>query len=358
MKEIRVLLTLSITDPSRISKGMKLKVKHIEETDKRITAVVKNDRDITCFVDLETGKYCCSCEDFKFRKVFCKHLVALLMATKKKKEVLEVLKNQKIEEIKNSKISTGSETLDKFFGGGIPGNAVTNIIGSSKIGKTTFAVQVASKLSIETGNPVIYLDTEAMFATVDARKRLVSVFEKRFNGNASIDFVDVRDISTFADYLGLMVEVNPTEKKKRLDAMINYDTEITESPLYELVEAMNYKMIVVDSLSALIKRTIPVPPQQNYPARAAIINVFFGRLDEIASKLNVPVVMINHISRDPTSFDRGKLFGGSAMIYNSKFIVQILAGSKSIYKKFRLLYAPGRKEEEIEVEFRDDYGYV
>ena len=361
MDEIRALLKSGITTVNRVMKGRKIKPERVEQSESKIVAIFKGNknRTVSSSVDLEKGEFFCSCEDYKYRKVFCKHLVSLVLNAKDKRIIFDLMKSKKKQIIASSRISTGSDRLDKFLGGGLPISCVVNLIGRSKIGKSLFATQVASYVSISQNSPVLYIDTEAMFATPEFRNRLTSIFEKRFNGRSNIDFIDVRELDSFADLLGLDIKVLPTESGKRLDALIRYTSFTEDCSLFELVKEIGYKFIVVDSFSALIKRTIPVPPQQNYPARAAIINVLFGRLDEIVEKNRIGCIVINHISTAPDNpYDRGRLFGGSAMIYNSKFILQILGSEKSAKRKFRLLYAPGRREEETEIELRENYGYV
>jgi len=358
-QDLRTLLKLGISSADRVMKGRKIKPSKVEKSDSKIIAIFNKKRTISSSIDLEKGEYFCSCEDHQFRKTFCKHLASLYFNSEDKEEILKALKEKKEQIIASNYISTGSETLDSFLGGGLPVSSITNLVGRSKVGKSLFAAQVASYISIMKDAPALYIDSEAMFATQDARDRVLSFFEKRFNGKSNIDFIEIRDLESFAELLGLDIKILPTESGKRLDALINYTSFTEECSLFEMVKEIEYKFVVVDSFSSLIKRAIPVPPQQNYPARAATMNVLFGRLDEVVEKNGIAGIVVNHISIAPDKpYDRGRLFGGSAMTYNSKFILQILGSERSIKRKFRLLYAPGRREDEIEVELRPDYGYV
>ena len=363
-EEIRVLLKEGLTTPDRLIKGKKIKPKNIEKTNSKVVAVFESKekkRDLVCSIDLESGTFNCSCEDFQYRKILCKHLVSIYLRLPKqmKEKFLSSLREKKETLFKEGTISTGSERLDEFLGGGLPIGSITNLIGSSKIGKSLFCIQCSSLFSITTGKPVLYIDTETTFLSEEVQKRILGFFNKRFNGEASIDFVDIRDLTSFADFLGLNIKILPTETGKRLDAMIQYSTITEESPIFELMKDVGYGMLVIDSFSALIKRAIPVPPQQNFPARAAIINVLFGRLDEIVSKLRIPCITVNHISIAPDNpYAKGRLYGGTAMFYNSKLILQILSGKDKDKRRFRLVYMPGRTEEEIEIELRKDFGYI
>ena len=363
-EEVRFLLKKNLTTPDRLVKGKKIKPKNVEKTDSKIIAVFESEgkkRDLVCSIDLEAGTFNCACEDFQYRKILCKHLVSVYLRLPKeiREKFLTAVKEKKDQVFKEGTISTGSAKLDEFLGGGIPIGAVTNLIGSSKIGKSLFCIQCSSLFSITTGKPVLYIDTEAALISEEVQKRILGFFNKRFNGEASIDFVDIRDLTSFADFLGLNIKILPTETGKRLDAMIQYSTVTEESPIFELIKDVGYGMLVIDSFSALIKRAVPVPPQQNFPARAAIINVLFGRLDEVVSKLRIPCIAVNHISIAPDNpYSKGRLYGGSAMFYNSKLILQILGGKDQNKRRFRLVYMPGRTEEEIEIELKRNYGYV
>ena len=362
--EIRALLKEGITTPDRVIRGKNIKPKSIDKSDSKIMAIFDSDekkRSLVCSIDLESGTFNCSCEDFQYRKVLCKHLISVYLRLSKpiREKFLKSLREKKDKIFKEGTISTGSKKLDEFLGGGLPIGSIANLIGNSKIGKSLFCIQCSSLFSITTGKPVLYCDTEAALISEDVQKRILGFFNKRFNGESAVDFVDIRDLTSFADFLGLNIKILPTETGKRLDAMIQYSTITEESPIFELMKDVGYGMLVIDSFSALIKRAVPVPPQQNFPARAAIINVLFGRLDEIVSRLRIPCIAVNHISIAPDNpYAKGRLYGGTAMFYNSKLILQILGGKDKNHRRFRLVYMPGRTEEEIEIELRRDYGYV
>lgn len=362
MEELRKLMTLGITTPDRVARGKNVEIEKIEKGENKVIAVIKSKekRNLVSSIDLNNGSYNCSCEDFVYRKIFCKHLVALFLRLPKdiRVQLLEKLKQQKTELDSKKYVSTGSKTIDGLLGKGIPLGMILNVIGESKIGKSLFAIQCASYASIQLDAPALYIDTEGVFVSDDTKQIFLSMFAKRFNDQPDVDFVELRDLTNFADFLGLDIQVNPTESGKRLDALIQYMTTATESPIFDLIKDIGYKMIVIDSFSALVKRVIPVPPQQNYPARASIINVVFGRLDEIVSKMQIPAIVVNHTSKAPDNpFVHGHLYGGSAMIYNSKLILQILKHKEEKMRKFKLVYAPGRIEEVVDVSLKDDYGY-
>jgi RecA/RadA recombinase len=360
----RKLLTLGITTPDRVARGKTVTVEKVEKSDSKIVGVFKSEekrRSLAASIDLKDGTYNCSCEDFVYRRMFCKHLVAMFFKLPKdlQSKVLELLKGKK-EIIEKSKyVSTGSKTVDMLIGNGIPLGMVLNVIGESKIGKTLFSVQCACSASIQLGAPTLYIDTEGVFVSEEVQKGFLSIFEKRFGKKPEVDFVELRDLTNFADFLGLNIRVQPSESGKRLDALIQYSTIAEESPVFQLMKDIGYKMLVIDSFSALIKRTVPVPPQQNYPARAAIVNVTFGRLDEIVSKLRIPAIVVNHTSKAPDNpFAHGKMYGGSAMIYNSKLILQILRHKEEGKRRFKLVYAPAQLEKIVDVELKKDFGYV
>ena len=352
------LIELGLTTPDRVAAAFNIKFKDISRNSDVIYGIIEKERSIVPMIKPKDNKYSCTCEDFLYRKLLCKHLVALyLRLTDAEKEMFLNFKDIGIS--KTSYLSTGCEALDKLLQGGVPRGILLGIFGESKIGKTWLAYQIAASAAKQTGKPALYIDTEEF-----AFERLKEYFSKRF-GDFTVHTTSITDIHKLLEFFGIGIELNLSEGG-RIDALIKLQSESFNSPIYQLAKEMEYCVIVLDSMTEVLKRSIPTPPQQNFPARAAVINILYGRFEEIVSGLNATGIIIHHQSRNPMmSQSWGKPYGGPNILYNTKYLLQILPPRKADIEKYgerarRIIrvYWPGLEEEEVVCKLEKDWGYV
>jgi len=359
---VKRLIKLGLTTPDRAALALEIKIKDIIRNSDKFTGIVEKDRTIVPSINISSGEYACSCEDYIYRKVFCKHLVALFLRLNeddKERFLKSFLESRKSVPSKIGRpLSSGCEALDKLMGGGVPSGILLGIYGESKIGKTWLAYQLSSAISSQLKKPSLYIDTEGF-----SFDKLREYFSRRFEGS-EVHITEARDIYRLLEFFGIKLVLKSSEGG-RIDAIIELSSKPFESPAYRLIRDLEYKVLVIDSLTEVLKRFIPVPPQQNFPARAAVINVLFGRLEEIVSPLNIVGIIVHHQSKNPMmEHSWGKPYGGQNIMYNLKYLLQILPPRKADIETYgercrRILraYWPGLEQEEVVVVLEKDYGY-
>lgn len=337
----------------------------IEKIENKIRGVTLSGRTLTQFLDLDTGKFFCDCEDFQFRKVACKHILALLMNVSASEPSLcetflkKSLSLEPISVIKPSDyISTGCDVIDGLLLGGIPRSVVFGIEGPSKVGKTWFCQQVAHRVK------TYYIDTEQFFVKDEIRSLYDSYFEKRFGKKSEIKYEFVRSLESLCAKLGLKVNIE-TSTGGKIDVKI-WDDEERLKVFSNDLKIGGYELLVIDSLTMIVKRSVPVPPNQNMPARSALINKLWGCLEKLLEdNPKLSIILTHHTSVAPDSYAYyGEPWGGDTIMYNTKYLLVIAPPDKQIRQRFgersrriiRKIY-PGLEEESVVVKLEKDYGY-
>ena len=335
---------LKLTDLSRIARARDCKVSKVKENSNSVSGEVVcktsgRPHHPILFFD---GTFTCDCEDFVMRHKFCKHLVALYLAASdqaKRKFVAKATSKSVL------RIPLSVTKLNSLMGGGVPLNIVLTICGPSKAGKTWLASQLAFEVSSALQRPAIYIDTEGFFdAETESKFRM---YLRRFS-RANVIFTQMRDPRDLLDFLG--VRVTEIRRGERVDALVTK----FEPPALQYLREIGTRVLVIDSLSYVIKSVIPFA-LQNLAARANIVNAVYSQLDYLAASLPSLVIIVQHVSFNPTR-QTWKLYGGPTMMYLTKYclFVQKLDGRRRV----RRLVWPGMPEAEVEVELRRDYGYV
>jgi len=370
------------TDIDRILAAEKLKVDKIKvdpKDEENVLGIMaaRSGSSYSPQINTFNGEYQCTCMDFMIRRKMCKHLCALLsyLYEHKKKLYRKFVDAALHGEKKVVQVSeyypTGIFKLDKLLCGGIPKGKIFGVVGESKIGKTWFAIQMATKLAAD-GHKVLYIDNEQLFPTKfdDATQRYFSYFEKRWDVpkkifEKNIDFISPTSLEQFFAYFGLEARIELAGKKsnsKKIDAII---TEMGGESIIELGIVKNgYECIIIDSMTSPLKDKIPVS-NQNFPARSNLINQLYGKIRDISKKYNKTFIIIHHLTKNEAETIRKPegegMWGGYTVKFNSQYVIQIYRHPKydspKTRKIIRLIY-PGLRREETTLILKDDYGFV
>jgi len=77
IKQIRSLIKLGITNERRVELSKGVRVIEISRLDGVYHFTLESSgKTYVAGIELDSGSYICSCEDFKKRGLFCKHLIA------------------------------------------------------------------------------------------------------------------------------------------------------------------------------------------------------------------------------------------------------------------------------------------
>jgi len=75
--ELKSLIKLKITNEERLKRSKQVKVIEVVRLNGAYHFTLESSgKTYVAGVELDSGSFICSCEDFKRRKVFCKHLIA------------------------------------------------------------------------------------------------------------------------------------------------------------------------------------------------------------------------------------------------------------------------------------------
>jgi len=344
-----LLARRGITSYERLSSALAL-VNKVKITSQKevITANVENH---AVKIGLD-GSYSCTCADFIYRKKLCKHIIATLIEAKPSVSIkaLEAIVQQKPKV--EMTISTGIKELDSFAP--IP-IGVVGIIGPSKIGKTLLVTQMLYKISNDAKKPALYVDTEG-FYTPEAISKSEEIFGKRYGKDARVEFIQIKTLESLLNFLGLSISIEAKEKK--VDVTVNFVTSAEDTPIMRIAQFLDISALAIDSFTMPIKRVFG-SGTQNLPARAALINGMFARLEEISATLDIPIFVTHHVGKSPINpYDPYKPYGGSALLYNLKHILLVLPGKDAEERRIVRYAWPYLPRDEISLYLVKDYGYV
>lgn len=225
---------------------------------------------------------------------------------------------------KIGKITTGSEDLDKLFGGGVETQAITELYGQFGSGKTQLAHQLSVNVQLPKergglGRTAIYIDTENTFRP----ERIIDM----------------------AKYLKL----DPKEVLGNIHVARAYNSDhqiILAEKAAEVAKEYNVGLVVVDSLVAHFRA--------EYTGRGTLadrqqkINRFMHNLQrKIADVYNVAVVVTNQVMARPDVLfaDPTAAVGGHVVGHTSTFRVYLRKG-KGDKRVARLVDSPSLPEGE------------
>ncbi len=202
----------------------------------------------------------------------------------------------------------------------------------SKVSKTKYSVKGGKKRFLSEVRNILIDVFEDLGIEVDPAylkkvlEYLLPKQELRPNGSGdrTIYVYEARGIEDYASLLGLNATLKPGNKMT-VSASRSVDPEL--SPLAKFVEEYNVKFLFIDSLGGLLKNY--VFSLQDYPARAALLNMILHTTASIASEYGLVVFVSNHESRAPTS-NFTSFYGGSPVGYGFKYSLYMKIKSSSI----------------------------
>eukprot|EP01022_Parablepharisma_sp_SALTPOND_P021616 TRINITY_DN4304_c0_g1_i1.p2 TRINITY_DN4304_c0_g1~~TRINITY_DN4304_c0_g1_i1.p2 ORF type:complete len:390 (+),score=49.60 TRINITY_DN4304_c0_g1_i1:139-1308(+) len=206
---------------------------------------------------------------------------------------LQVVEKRK----KIKRLSTGSIGLDTLLGGGIESQAITEVFGEFRTGKTQLAntLAVTAQLPVAKGGgsgKVAFIDTEGTFRPERIRK-----ISERF-------------------------ELNPEEV---LDNIIYARAHNVDALNHLLLQAA--ALMLEEPFALLIIDSIMAPFRADYSGRGElaerqqVLNKVLNRLQKLAEQFNIAVYLTNQVTADPGSAlaygDTRKPIGGNIIAHAS-----------------------------------------
>lgn len=294
--------------------------------------LIKSDsgQEYVVSIDGEYADAWCSCPYFTFKKSACKHIMFALNNVD-----FERLKNMR-DKLEN--LRSGCLTIDELMGGGFPYGIPTAITGLPSVGKTWLSIMLAVANVKKTGMDSIYIDTEG-----NRRKDIMSIayklakryevsdedIKKHFIFISTMDDPMMESLEALCKLFGYNVQLELSEKAGKYSVRF---FPMKNMPIRKQLE--NATFLAIDSLTTPLKESIG-HETFNLPARSSIVNRIYGRLLKLSKIYNLCTVITHHVSIDPTNMrDLGRPYGGDAIIYHSKYILQILPPDKKAKEKF------------------------
>lgn len=211
-----------------------------------------------------------------------------------------------------SGIPTGFTSLDHFIGGWQSSDLIV-LSGATSMGKTSFAVKMASYVTQQINYAVAYfsLEMEALQIT----NRLISSnleipFQKLLSGNLE-------------DYEWHLLH-EYTEKIKNIPLYIDDTPEISISQLYEkcykLKEDYDIQMIIVDNLHLVSIGNFKAETREQE------LSLICRKLKTLAKELDIAIILISQLSRSIRNHGRPQLadLKGSGAIEQTADIVSFI----------------------------------
>lgn len=187
------------------------------------------------------------------------------------------------------RVSTGVEVLDKMLGGGYERDTVTTVYGPSGSGKTNVCMVAAISVARQ-GKRVLYMDTEGGFSA----ERL-----KQIAGPHSEEVIKN------------VVFLVPTSFEEQKGSF---------SRLSKLLDS-SVGMVVVDTISMLYR--LEMGKSDNVYNVNKDLGLQISRLNEIARKKNVPVLITNQVYSSFEDRESVRMVGGDILKYGSKCLIEL-----------------------------------
>ncbi len=193
-------------------------------------------------------------------------------------------------EDKNSKLSSGSDVIDKLLNGGFDRGIITSVYGPAASGKTTMCLMAS--ISASNQGKIFFIDSEGGFS-VERLKQLTPNYK------------------TVLKNLSLMKPTRFEEQEKVFDELNRLILNSKDS---------RYSLIVVDTISFLYRVE---KDESNVHELNRRLGKQVNLLNEIARKKNIPVIMTNQVYADFSNKNNVKIVGGDIIKYASKCMIQL-----------------------------------
>ncbi|VDK78016.1 unnamed protein product [Litomosoides sigmodontis] len=215
------------------------------------------------------------------------------------------------------RISTGSRELDKLLGGGIESQAITEVFGEFRTGKTQlshtlcgipFIDNMMSQIPHETSNfkggKVIYIDTENTFRPDRLRQ-----INERFKMDEEVMLDNI-----------LYARAYTSDHQMEL-------LDFVAAKFHEELSA--FKLLIVDSIMALFR--VDYSGRGELAERQQKLAQMLSRLQKIAEEYNVAVFVTNQMTADPGAgmtfqADPKKPVGGHILAHASTTRIMLKKG--------------------------------
>jgi recombination protein RecA len=157
-------------------------------------------------------------------------------------------------------ITTGYAELDNLLGGGIPEGRIIELFGPESSGKSTLAILFGAAIQ-RAGYPVAYIDAE-------------NAVDKQYLKNLGID-LDKK----------MLFFSQPDSAEQGLEFV------------RELVKAKIVKLIIIDSIAALVpqRELDKTMGEMTMGIQANLLSTFFRKIASVTSKAGVTIVCINQL---------------------------------------------------------------
>ena len=221
------------------------------------------------------------------------------------------------------KITTSSQNLDTLLGGGIEAQAITEVFGEFRTGKTQIAHQLAVnvQLPLEKGGlngGAIYIDSEGTFRP----ERIVQ--------------------------MSTALGEDPDKILSNIQVARVYNSDhqmFVVDKAQEIIIENNIKLIVVDSVTSHFRAEFT--GRENLPTRQGRLNKHLHTLQRMADIYSCVVFLTNQAMADPAAFfgDPTRSVGGHVLAHVPQTRVY-LKKSKDIRRVAKLIDSPSLPEGE------------
>ncbi|MBU2561022.1 MAG: DNA repair and recombination protein RadB [Nanoarchaeota archaeon] len=197
-----------------------------------------------------------------------------------------------------TRVSTGSEVIDRLLDGGFEADTVTTVYGPSGSGKTNICI-IAAVDTVKKGKKAIYIDSEGGFSV------------ERLKQIAPDGYKELIERIIFLKPINFSEQRNAFGK---LSKLIDDDIGI----------------IIVDTISMLYR--LEIGKTDDVYAVNKDLGMQISYLSEIARRKNIPVLVTNQVYSSFEEKENVKPVGGDILKYGSKCLIELQRGHKGIRK--------------------------
>lgn len=249
--------------------------------------------------------------------------------------------------VSNDYISTGSVSLDNMLGGGIYLESSYEFYGKGESGKTQICATLSCRIQLEKGKgglykegkrrpQVLYIDTEDTLVEMIRRPKFKKIAEKKGKKKAVKELMDnskrelmsrIEQIAT-ANGLDYKTEVAPNIIYVQVFSVEDQKRAIEKA--LDLAPQYNWKLIIVDSLTRLVKLE-----RQNAYGRetSQLISNMLGNLHRLKRACRAALVCTNQVWENIGMYvaknDRVKSYGGNTVLHNLDKRIYLRTNSKN-----------------------------
>ena len=183
----------------------------------------------------------------------------------------------------SERIKTNINEADLVFGGGIVKGSLTLLSGQPGIGKSTLVMQIASYMEMKDDEFVLYVSGEETKEQVKSR----------------------------------LDRINKNSKN------IKFSNDTIIENVVTTIEKLNPKLVIIDSIQTVFSREL-----ENIVGSVNQIKACTSKLLEVAKNLNIPIIIIGHITKE------GNISGPKTLEH---IVDVVLYFEIQKYKNFRIL---------------------